>query len=706
MKAFSRTTVAAAVALAGALVSTNAPAVSLSADGVGQVAIAPLYTVRNGWQTAINLTNVTDAPLLVKVRFHEGHNSRDVLDFNVALSAFDVFTGVVRTNANGAPVFVNTDAPNTDGLYTCTIPNTRTAGGTGDAIEVPLNHLGFSGTSVGNEGTTSGVSNDDGGLGGDSGNQPNAGALERLKEGYIEFIVMGHTDPTLSDVDDPVVFTALNEPVAAGGALVGATNISRAIEQHDCASLQPALGFNNNYTVQKAQWASRQFGQPINALKFTFALINPQAGLAAGSPATTWSGFYEPVNGSGAGDFVEPAGFVLPSDNFQCVIARGMEHTNVPLAQRLNWCPDGSAGDDCATVAAPAGAAVLANGESCRNLVTLQGTTEFLEPTLNDAFPHQALIPNTNTGAGFGNSQFADNIDVATPLYENSFLDAAGNVVEETRGIDALSLTIQRQRMYNQWSNNPTLGSRVEWVVTQPTKAFYVDQGDGIQFQVPVPTNGGEIAGALPRNEAFVDEYNGANAFANAGAVPYLPYQNRFAQEVLNDRTTARACNTVGFSLFDRAEQPLGAAPAGDPPFSPAPPPVSDPDDLCYETTIITFGPSTLGTAQNRLDISADIAALTVQTGNDAGWASMVMGPDVDAAGLLVSNTAYDGAYLLGNSNAFGGPIGYSGLPVIGFTLATLNFPSRPDLSFGSAVEHSYTRAGIDGADAVVTVAP
>lgn len=708
MKAFSRTTAAAAVALAGALVSTNAPAVNLATDGVGQVAIAPLYTARNGWTTAINLTNTTNVPLLVKVRFHEGHNSRDVLDFNVALSAFDVFTGVVQADANGSPVFVNTDSP-ADGVgdsrddYTCTIPSTRNLDGS--ARTVPLNHLGFSGDSLTNYSPLGSVtaSNDDGGLGGNSGATANAQAIERLKEGYVEFIVMGHADPNLAGADVDAIFPA--GPTSYGSTTVpveldGAINVARAIEQHDCSRLQTALGL---YNQTRALQSARQFGQPVDALKFTFALINPQGGLAAAAPATTWANFYSPANGSGALNFGVPAGFVFPSDNFLCDIPRGAEHftTDTPT----NWCPEGSGGADCTAPAFAGGPATAGvTTESCRNLVTMQDTSEFLEPTLNDAYPHNAngWLDSLNLGVS------------AVPRYSNSNL--AANAPETTRGVDALSLTIQRQRVFNQFSNNTTLGARTEAIITQPTKAFYVDQGNGIQFQIPTdPTNAasggaGTASGAFPRNEAYVDQLDATPyPVGSVGIVPYAPYENRFAQETANDRTSARACNQVAFGLYDRAENPLADAPPGEPPFSPAPPPESDPRDLCYETTVISFGPTTLGgapEAANRLDISDLIAALAAQTGNKSGWFSMVLGPDANNAGIVVPNQAFTGAQLAatlvnsidaeGNASIGGTDVALSGLPVIGFTLATLNFPSRPDLSFGSAAEHSYSRTLLD----------
>jgi hypothetical protein len=62
---------------------------------LGDVLIFPYYTVRDGFQTTLTFVNTSDNFLAVKFRFMEGYNSRDVLDFNVVMSPYDVYTGVV-----------------------------------------------------------------------------------------------------------------------------------------------------------------------------------------------------------------------------------------------------------------------------------------------------------------------------------------------------------------------------------------------------------------------------------------------------------------------------------------------------------------------------------------------------------------------------------------------------------------------------------
>ena len=97
---------AIAMAVTGA---SAAHAVHVNTDGLGQVLLYPYYTVQNGYVTAIHVVNTTDQAKAVKVRFLEGKNSEEVLDFNLYLSPFDVWTGsVVPDAANGAKL-ISTD---------------------------------------------------------------------------------------------------------------------------------------------------------------------------------------------------------------------------------------------------------------------------------------------------------------------------------------------------------------------------------------------------------------------------------------------------------------------------------------------------------------------------------------------------------------------------------------------------------------------
>lgn len=99
-----------AIALATAIVAgASAHAANINQDGHGEVLLYPVYTSENGNVTAVSVTNTTDKYKAVKVRFVEGMNSKEVLDFNLYLSPFDVWSGAVTLNAAGNPVLVTQD---------------------------------------------------------------------------------------------------------------------------------------------------------------------------------------------------------------------------------------------------------------------------------------------------------------------------------------------------------------------------------------------------------------------------------------------------------------------------------------------------------------------------------------------------------------------------------------------------------------------
>lgn len=97
---------AIAVAVTGA---SAAHAVHVNPDGLGQVLLYPYYTVQNNFVTAVHVVNTTDQAKAVKVRFLEGKNSKEVLDFNLYLSPHDVWTGTVVPDATNGAKLVSTD---------------------------------------------------------------------------------------------------------------------------------------------------------------------------------------------------------------------------------------------------------------------------------------------------------------------------------------------------------------------------------------------------------------------------------------------------------------------------------------------------------------------------------------------------------------------------------------------------------------------
>lgn len=136
------------------MAGTAGAAVTMGDDGLGQVLIYPYYTVRGGTDTAITVVNTQNTAKAVKVRFLEAKNSREVLDFNLYLSAYDVWTGAITATADGAKI-VTTDK-------SCTVPAIPAGG-------EPFRNFKYTGDDADGEDTS----------------------LDRTREGYIELIEMG-----------------------------------------------------------------------------------------------------------------------------------------------------------------------------------------------------------------------------------------------------------------------------------------------------------------------------------------------------------------------------------------------------------------------------------------------------------------------------------------------------------------------------------
>ena len=102
MNTFKKKSLYAALAGASALgVTGAAQAVNVNPDGLGQVLIYPYYTTQDKvpgiapYSSLLSVVNSTASVKAVKVRFLEGKNSQEVLDFNLFLSPRDVWTAAV-----------------------------------------------------------------------------------------------------------------------------------------------------------------------------------------------------------------------------------------------------------------------------------------------------------------------------------------------------------------------------------------------------------------------------------------------------------------------------------------------------------------------------------------------------------------------------------------------------------------------------------
>jgi hypothetical protein len=94
-------------------------AINLNPRGTGQVLLFPYYTVNAGNQTLITLVNPTGAGKALKLRFREGRNARTVLDVQIYLAPYDIWTASVFSLANDGPANLYT----TDN--SCTVPRIK-----------------------------------------------------------------------------------------------------------------------------------------------------------------------------------------------------------------------------------------------------------------------------------------------------------------------------------------------------------------------------------------------------------------------------------------------------------------------------------------------------------------------------------------------------------------------------------------------------
>jgi hypothetical protein len=191
MKRNSLTTALLAGLAGAAGLASSAQALNLNPDGLGQVLIYPYYTVNDGNQTLISVVNTTNRVKAVKVRFLEGRNSKEVLDFNLYLSPFDVWAAAVfATGATGSANLVTNDT-------SCTVPRN---------VNVPFRNYQYTGGLQDFPTAQAAV----------------LGALERTREGHIEMIEMGllQTGPALTELAEEATHSN-NVPVNCN-ALVAA----------------------------------------------------------------------------------------------------------------------------------------------------------------------------------------------------------------------------------------------------------------------------------------------------------------------------------------------------------------------------------------------------------------------------------------------------------------------------------------------------
>lgn len=204
-------------------------------------------------------------------------------------------------------------------------------------------------------------------------------------------------------------------------------------------------------------------------------------------------------------------------------------------------------------------------------------------------------------------------------------------------GINAVSSLFMAKSISNDVMANPDLAGETDWVVTFPTRRYYV--------------------GTTPAVLPFTDPYVGYGTATGAGP--------------------ESSCETVTVSQVDREESEVDDPSTG-PQFSPAPPnqPAGVGNQLCYETnTIAINGVSALNASVSTADVRD--AAVSLAWGEDQaeGWQTITF---ADANYMDATDGAADKRRI-------------QGLPVMGF--AAFEYTNGAS-NFGFVSDHKTAIAG------------
>jgi len=255
----SKTTLAMAVttAIAAMAASSSAFAVSMSTDGLGQVALIPFYDVNNGMTTNISVVNTSKKYVVAfKIRFRDAYESQDVRDFNVYLSPNDIWSASVSKQGADLAIVKMTD-------NSCTVPDFSNKS---NYYQSPY-QIQFARKGLANTPTES-------------------------QTGHIEIIEMGVADPT-----EP-----LNQVAKAAVHVNGVPKNCSFVENsyrsltympgtYACSVDYPSLKAATNIPAAKVR--SQEFCVPRNVLKVSANLVST-TGVAIDIPVDMMKNFVAP----------------------------------------------------------------------------------------------------------------------------------------------------------------------------------------------------------------------------------------------------------------------------------------------------------------------------------------------------------------------------------------------------------------------------
>ncbi|UTF59825.1 hypothetical protein [Gilvimarinus sp. DA14] len=513
--------------LAGA--AGTAQAAYLNSDGLGQVLIFPYYTVNGENFTNINLVNTTGDAKAVKVRFLEGENSQEVLDFNLYLSPYDHWSGAVALSENaddGSLPWSTGDGEMPAKIITqdtsCTAPEISEDG-------EDFRNFAYA---VDNSGAQPVLSDD------------TNKSLSRTREGYVEVIEMG----VLSDVADS----------------------------------DPADDTDDSFAVATA--VTHVDGVPAN-----------------------------------------------------CDLVRNAWNGGV-------WENDPSLGVD-----APAGglygyASIIDVAEGTNASYDAVAIDDFIDTQLNQATG--SLLPSLAQALPISDVFYYDETAMAGSVATNNF--TAGTA-------DTVSSLFMRDTLSNDYVLDEVLNAETDWVITMPTKRFYV--------------NGNTVTNDNGTPGDTSDDFD--------EPVALQPFNAPWDGSV--------ACEHIDIEYWDREEAyPVAPVIPGEIDFSPLPPQITETPDgfqFCTEVSIMTFnGGSVLDSSENLT------YGLNLEEGYEHGWAQIDLSNPYFPG---ESGTDREAREIAGDATTF------TGLPVVGFAVQKFENGTLEGgvlSNYAGVVKHKYTR--------------
>jgi len=571
---------AGVVGLAGAA-QAGVSAVNLNPDGLGEVLLYPYYTTNDDNTTLVTVVNTTGEAKAVKVRFMEGFNSREVLDFNLYLSEYDVWVAAIADgaafggDAGTATLFV----PDTS----CTVPYIY-----GDSYDEDLEggvqeFLPYAYTGDYEDGGPT--------------------DLSRTTEGYFEIIEMG----TMTDGDARAAKTLNSSDPGRIGSATAATHVIKEdddgneyVEPEDCGLLVRNWTLYGDSSIkddpQDGWWME-------NAL----ANCDPDDGFVG--------------------------------DEFGC----GQADNNHPgwVGYDSTGMNSGGLFGGAAIINVPKGTMFSYDAKAIQGFDTTDSGTHYYPGTIH---------PSLNDGSTMSAVVFLGGGAQATLSYN--------------RGVDAISAVFMHDELNNTFVIDEEIAAGTEWVMTLPTKSWYVDpEITGVTIEwTPDPDdlgcNGWDPGEPFPpRCGPDVDDV--CDPPADQTGWEQCTYikdadQNE-AYAPFTELFYGDACEVVSFKSWDREESPFEQSYGYIPPIvSPAPPlperPGETPFELCYEVNVLRFGEvSVFGTESDLL--------YSVEGTPSEGWARITFGNMDDC---VACNKADDELHV--------DSAGMVGLPITGFS--------------------------------------